>query len=78
MVRVDAGASPHDVHFPGGKIKDQGIDGLFVIQRYPGFNGMVADRIGVVDMVTLDGLQGFDGMPGGSFEQSQSAEITNP
>ena len=77
MVGIGAGAAPDDVHFTGGQIKDQSIDGFLVIKRYFGFNGMVADRIGVIDMVTLDGLQGFDGMFGGAFKQSKGTEITN-
>ena len=60
VIGICARVSPGEVQFPAGKVEDQGIDGLAVFQRGSFHDRMIADRIRVVDMVLLDGLQGFN------------------
>ena len=75
MIRIDTWISPGNVDLTGGQIENQGIDGLAVIQRGSFYNGMIADRIREIDMVFLDGLQGFDRMVGCTFDLSESPKI---
>jgi len=68
MVGVDTRIPPGDVHLARGQVYYQSIDGFLAVQRVIIVHGVVADRIRVVHMVALYGLQGFYGMLFGLLE----------
>ena len=77
VVRILAGIAPGDVHFAGCQVDHYGIDGFLAVERVIDILGVIADRVRVVDMVTLDGLQCFDGMLVFALDQSQGAVVAH-
>ena len=59
MIRILAGIAPGDVHLTRGNVNDHGGNRVFAVQGVYAFDVMVANRIRQVDMILLDGLQGF-------------------
>ena len=56
VICVFARVSPGDVHFARGQVDDQCADGLFAVKRIEAFDVVIADRVGDIDMVFLNGL----------------------
>ena len=77
VVGIFTWTTPGDMHLAGGQVDYHGSDGLLPVQRVVGVHGVIADRVGEIDMVALDGLQGLDGVLLLSFDQSQSAKVAH-
>ena len=78
VIRVLARIAPADVHLARSQVNHQGVDGFLTVERVRPFDGMVANRVREVDMILLNGLQGFDGMRLALAQQAIGTEISNP
>ena len=81
MVGVEAvltGIAPADVHLARRQIDHQGADGLLAIQGIGPLDGVIADRIGQVDVILLDRLQRLDGVCRVLAEQAVGPEVAHP
>ena len=68
MIRILAWIPPGDMHFTRGQIDHHGADRAFPVKGINTLNIVITDRVGQVDMILLDRLQGLDGV-GGIFSQ---------
>ena len=56
VVQVFARIAPGDVHLAGSQIHDHCRDGFFTVEWVGVIGGVVTNRVGVIDVVALDGL----------------------
>jgi len=67
--------APGDVHLTSGQINHHGINGFPSVQRIAGIHRVITDRVGVIDMVSQNGLQTLDIVLVLAFDQMQGAEL---
>ena len=78
MIRILAGISPGNMHFTRGEINHHGRNGVLPVKGINARDIMITDRVGQVDMILLDRLQGFDRMGGIFSQQTVGAEVADP
>jgi hypothetical protein len=67
VIPILAGIAPGNVHFTCSQVDHQGVDRLLAVQWIGALNIMIANGIGDIDMILLDGLQTIDRMMFGLF-----------
>ncbi len=78
VITVLTGIAPGNVHFTSRQIDHHGVNGLLTVERIGPIRRVVTDRVGLIDVILLHRLHGFDGVFRALSQESIGAVITHP